>query len=62
VLANPNLASAIMGASRPEQVTSNVAAAGVHLSAEALTTIDEILGDLPERNPRRTALPARRPA
>jgi aryl-alcohol dehydrogenase-like predicted oxidoreductase len=51
-----------MGASRPEQVTSNVAAAGVHLSAEALATIDEVLGDLPERNPRRTALPARRPA
>jgi aryl-alcohol dehydrogenase-like predicted oxidoreductase len=62
VLSNPNLASAIMGASRPEQVTSNVAAAGVHLSAETLATIDEILGDIPERDPRLTALPARRPA
>ena len=62
VLSNPNIASAIMGASRPEQVTSNVAAAGVKLTPDVLATIDEILGDLPVRDPRRTALPARRPA
>jgi aryl-alcohol dehydrogenase-like predicted oxidoreductase len=62
VLQNPNLASAIMGASRPEQVASNAKAAGVRLPQEALQKIDDILGDLPERDPKRTETPAVRPA
>jgi aryl-alcohol dehydrogenase-like predicted oxidoreductase len=62
VLQNPNLASAIMGASRPEQVASNAKAAGVRLPQEALKRIDDILGDLPERDPKRTETPAVRPA
>ena len=45
VLREPNVASAIIGASRPEQVAENAAAAGVELDAEALSRIDEILGD-----------------
>ena len=46
VLANDNIACAIVGASRPEQVVDNAAAAGVKLSAEVLAAIDEALGDV----------------
>src|SRR5690606_4378637 len=49
VLQNDNVAAAIIGASRPEQVHENAAAAGVRLPAETLTAIDDVLGDLVER-------------
>jgi aryl-alcohol dehydrogenase-like predicted oxidoreductase len=55
VLQNPNVAAAIIGASRPEQVTDNVKAAGVQLPAEVLTRIDEALGDVVERDPAKTS-------
>ncbi|MBV8563594.1 MAG: aldo/keto reductase family protein [Actinobacteria bacterium] len=45
VLREPNVASAIIGASRPEQVEDNAGASGVELSDEVLRRIDEILGD-----------------
>ena len=45
VLQNPNVASAIIGATRPEQVRSNVEASGVVLEADVMTQIDEVLGD-----------------
>ncbi len=45
VLREPNVASAIVGASRPEQVTDNAAASGIALDDETLARIDEILGD-----------------
>jgi aryl-alcohol dehydrogenase-like predicted oxidoreductase len=51
VLQNKNVAAAIIGASRPEQVADNVKAAGVTLDADVLTRIDDILGDIPERDP-----------
>jgi aryl-alcohol dehydrogenase-like predicted oxidoreductase len=57
VLHNPNVASAIVGASRPEQVAENVKAAGVTLSDDVLTKIDEVLGDVVETDPRRTQTP-----
>jgi aryl-alcohol dehydrogenase-like predicted oxidoreductase len=57
VLHNPNVASAIVGASRPEQVAENVKAAGVTLSEDILTKIDEVLGDVVETDPRRTQTP-----
>jgi aryl-alcohol dehydrogenase-like predicted oxidoreductase len=57
VLQNPNVASAIVGASRPEQVAENVKAAGVTLSEDVLTRIDEALGDVVETDPRRTQTP-----
>ena len=44
VLRQPNVASAIVGASRPEQVHANAAAAGVTLSSDTLAAIDEALG------------------
>jgi aryl-alcohol dehydrogenase-like predicted oxidoreductase len=43
LLQNPNVGSAIIGATRPEQVTENVKAAGVKLDAEVLKKIDEAL-------------------
>jgi aryl-alcohol dehydrogenase-like predicted oxidoreductase len=46
VLQNDNVASAITGGSRPEQVHDNVAAAGKKLSAETMAGIDEALGDV----------------
>lgn len=63
VLQNPNVASALVGASRPEQVVENVKAAGVKLSEETLTAIDDVLGDVVVRDPGMTAksAPAGRP-
>ena len=43
VLRQENVASAIIGASRPEQVHENVKAAGVELSDDTLRAIDEAL-------------------
>ena len=43
VLQNPNVAAAIIGASRPEQVVENVKASGVVIPAELMTRIDEVL-------------------
>jgi aryl-alcohol dehydrogenase-like predicted oxidoreductase len=64
VLQNPNVAAAIIGASRPEQVAENVKAAGVRIPTEVLTRIDETLGDVVVRDPNltRTGTPARRPS
>ncbi len=55
VLQNENVATAIIGASRPEQVHDNAAAAGVALPAEVMSRIDEVLGDSVERDPSRTS-------
>ncbi|PKW25707.1 aldo/keto reductase family protein [Phycicoccus duodecadis] len=55
VLQNDNVAAALVGASRPEQVESNVKAAGVKLEASAMAAIDEALGDVVVRDPAQTA-------
>jgi aryl-alcohol dehydrogenase-like predicted oxidoreductase len=52
VLREPNVASAIIGASRPEQVHANAAAAGTELSDDVLEAIDEALGDVVVDEPR----------
>jgi len=64
VLQNQNVAAAIIGASRPEQVAENVKAAGVTIPPELLARIDEVLGDVAERDPGKTAAnaPQRRPS
>jgi aryl-alcohol dehydrogenase-like predicted oxidoreductase len=54
VLQNDNVATAIIGASRPEQVHENVKAAGVRIPAELMNRIDELLGDIVERDPAKT--------
>jgi aryl-alcohol dehydrogenase-like predicted oxidoreductase len=43
ILRRDEVASAIVGASRPEQVFANAAASGVKLSADTLAAIDEAL-------------------
>ena len=57
VLANDNVSSAIMGATKPSQVKENVKASGVKLSAEQLTAIDKALGNLPEIDPAKNQSP-----
>ncbi|MFF3854644.1 aldo/keto reductase family protein [Micromonospora sp. NPDC002575] len=61
VLQNPNVSSAIVGASRPEQVHDNVKAAGVKLDADLLKAIDAIVDPIVERDPGKTQSPAQRP-
>ncbi|WP_203740720.1 aldo/keto reductase family protein [Catellatospora bangladeshensis] len=61
VLQNPNVSSAIIGASRPEQVRDNVKASGVKLDADLLKAIDEIVEPVTERDPAKTESPAQRP-
>ena len=65
VLQNPNVSSAIIGASRPEQVTENVKAAGVVLEDELMKKIDDVLDvgredDVVYRDPSFNASPATR--
>ena len=55
VLQNDNVAAALIGASRPEQVHENVKASGVRIPAELMTRIDEALGDVVVRDPGMTA-------
>jgi aryl-alcohol dehydrogenase-like predicted oxidoreductase len=54
VLRNPGVSGAIIGASRPEQIAENVAAAGIRLDESMASQIDEILGEVIERDPART--------
>jgi aryl-alcohol dehydrogenase-like predicted oxidoreductase len=61
-LQNPNVASAITGASRPDQVAANVKASGVTLSAETMASIDDAIGSLAEQDPALTHSPAAREA
>jgi aryl-alcohol dehydrogenase-like predicted oxidoreductase len=51
VLQNENVASAIIGASRPEQVKENVVASDVTIPAELMARIDDALGDVVLRDP-----------
>ncbi len=60
VLQNDNVSAAIIGASRPEQVTENVKAAGVRLEPGLLKQIDEILDPVVERDPAKTQSPRTR--
>jgi aryl-alcohol dehydrogenase-like predicted oxidoreductase len=58
VLQNDNVAAALVGASRPEQVAENVKAAGVRLDTALMTAIDDALGDVVVRDPAMTAATA----
>ena len=62
VLQNENVASAIIGASRPDQVADNVKASGVKLDADVLTRINETLSGLAEFDPQLTKSPEHREA
>jgi aryl-alcohol dehydrogenase-like predicted oxidoreductase len=60
VLQNPQVAAAIIGASRPEQVSENATAAGIRLEDSLMRQIDEILDPVVERDPARTRSPRSR--
>jgi aryl-alcohol dehydrogenase-like predicted oxidoreductase len=51
VLRRPEVASAIIGASRPEQVHANAEASGIELTPDTLDAIDKALGDAPVKEP-----------
>jgi aryl-alcohol dehydrogenase-like predicted oxidoreductase len=59
VLRRTEIASAIVGASRPEQVFANAKASGIELTADTLAGVDEALGDVPSTQP--TLAPFARP-
>jgi aryl-alcohol dehydrogenase-like predicted oxidoreductase len=61
VLQNPNVSAAIIGASRPEQVTENAEAAGKKLEAELMKRIDAIIEPVVIRDPTLTTSPNPRP-
>jgi aryl-alcohol dehydrogenase-like predicted oxidoreductase len=44
VLRQPNVASAIIGATKPAQIDDNAAAAGVQLTDDVLRAVDDALG------------------
>lgn len=62
VLRNPAVSSAIVGASRPEQLEDTVKASGVHLDDDVMSAIDIALSDVVERDPSLTSSPDKRPA
>jgi aryl-alcohol dehydrogenase-like predicted oxidoreductase len=59
VLQNPNVSSAIVGATRPEQLVDNVKASGVRLDAAVLKAIDVALDPIVQRDPALTESPER---
>jgi aryl-alcohol dehydrogenase-like predicted oxidoreductase len=61
VLQNPNVSSAIVGATRPEQLVDNVKAAGVTLDPGILKAIDAVVDPIIERDPAKTESPTQRP-
>jgi aryl-alcohol dehydrogenase-like predicted oxidoreductase len=61
VLQNPNVSSAIIGATRPEQVRENVKASGVKLDESLMRRIDDALGPIIQRDPAGTQSPESRP-
>src|SRR6185503_13414499 len=61
VLQNKSISSAIVGASRPEQVHDNVKASGVVLDAAMMKRIDDVVGAVVERDPKKTASPPKQP-
>jgi aryl-alcohol dehydrogenase-like predicted oxidoreductase len=61
VLRNDGVSSAIVGASRPEQVLQNVKAADVELDDDLVRAIDEVLAPTILRDPTMTTSPTKRP-
>jgi aryl-alcohol dehydrogenase-like predicted oxidoreductase len=57
VLQNPNVSSAIMGATKPSQVKENVKASGVKLTSDQMKAIDSALGSIPTTDAKETKSP-----
>ncbi len=60
VLQNDNVASAIVGATKPEQISSNIAAVGVEIPDEVMNQVSEILSPVAVFDPRETKAPEAR--
>ncbi len=60
VLQNRNVSAAIVGASRPEQVTELAGASGTRLDEDLMQAIDEVVGEYVERDPAKTQSPPNR--
>ena len=60
VLQNDNVASAIVGATKPEQISSNIAAVGVEIPEEIMNKVSEILSPVAVFDPRETKAPEAR--
>jgi aryl-alcohol dehydrogenase-like predicted oxidoreductase len=61
VLQNPAVSAAIVGASSPEQISSNIAASGVDIPGEVMKRVDEILAGVYQTDPSLTKSPDVRP-
>jgi aryl-alcohol dehydrogenase-like predicted oxidoreductase len=61
VLQNKNVASAIVGATKPDQLNDSVKGIGVTLEPSVMAAIDEALGDIVDRDPDRSVSPTERP-
>ena len=61
MLRNPDVGAAIVGASRPEQLTENVVAAEITLDDDLVAAVDAVLEPVIERDPRKTVSPPTRP-
>ena len=57
VLHNRHVTSAVIGASRPEQISENAKAAEARLDEDIMTSIDDVLGDIIERDPAKAGRP-----
>jgi aryl-alcohol dehydrogenase-like predicted oxidoreductase len=60
VLQNDNVASAIVGATKPEQISSNIEAVGVEIPADVMKQVSEILAPVSVFDPRETKSPEAR--
>ena len=59
-LQNPNVATAIVGASRPEQITANLGAVGVMIPADVMAKVDELFKGVALTDPALTVSPETR--
>jgi aryl-alcohol dehydrogenase-like predicted oxidoreductase len=57
VLQNPNVSSAIIGATKPSQIKENVKASGVKLDQSIMDEIDEVLNGVVTSDPSKTISP-----
>jgi aryl-alcohol dehydrogenase-like predicted oxidoreductase len=62
VLSNPNVAGAIVGASRPEQIVENVQASGITLDESTLAAVDAAIGHVVTDDPAKVSVPEGRVA
>ncbi len=61
VMRNPGVSAAIVGATRPEQITESAAAASLALDDDLVAAVEEVLEPVVTRNPERTQSPPSRP-